>query len=154
MAKQPKKLSPKQHKFCEEYLIDLNATQAYIRAGYSPKGAEASASTLLRNTKVQEQISLNRERHSENTGITVKRILDEIATVAFNDKSELVAEAMKEEDPEQRKALLAMALNSTKDADKLKALDMLGKHTGIYEEDNKQSKPDTIVKITREIVKK
>ena len=50
-------LTPKQKRFCEEYLIDLNATQAAIRAGYSLKTAEQTASRLLRNVKVQEYIA-------------------------------------------------------------------------------------------------
>ena len=50
-------LTDKQKRFCEEYLIDLNATQAAIRAGYSPKTAEQTASRLLRNVNVQEYIA-------------------------------------------------------------------------------------------------
>ena len=51
------RLTAKQKRFCDEYLIDLNATQAAIRAGYSPKTAAASAARLLRNVKVQEYIA-------------------------------------------------------------------------------------------------
>ena len=51
------KLTPKQQRFVDEYLIDLNATQSAIRAGYSPKTAEQGAAQLLRNIKVQEKIT-------------------------------------------------------------------------------------------------
>lgn len=56
-------LTPKQKRFCEEYLIDLNATQAAIRAGYSPKTAEQTASRLLRNVKVQEYIAKDKKSY-------------------------------------------------------------------------------------------
>ena len=49
------KLTAKQQRFCDEYLIDLNATQAAIRAGYSPKTAAQAAARLLTNVKVQEK---------------------------------------------------------------------------------------------------
>ena len=51
------KLTEKQKRFCDEYLIDLNATQAAIRAGYSPRTAEQAASRLLSFVKVQDEIS-------------------------------------------------------------------------------------------------
>lgn len=56
-------LTDKQKRFCEEYLIDLNATQAAIRAGYSPKTAEQTASRLLRNVKVQEYIAKDKKSY-------------------------------------------------------------------------------------------
>ncbi|WP_093231797.1 terminase small subunit [Thermoflavimicrobium dichotomicum] len=61
------KLTPKQQRFVEEYLIDLNATQAAIRAGYSKKTAEAIASRLLRNVKVQTAIQQAKKERSERT---------------------------------------------------------------------------------------
>ena len=60
-------LTPKQQRFVEEYLVDLNATQAAIRAGYSKKTAEFQASRLLRNVKVQKAISKAREALSKKT---------------------------------------------------------------------------------------
>jgi phage terminase small subunit len=48
-------LNPRQLAFCNEYAKDCNATQAYIRAGYSAKGAEVSASQLLTNPKVKKK---------------------------------------------------------------------------------------------------
>ena len=51
------KLTEKQQRFVEEYLIDLNATQAAIRAGYSAKTADQQGSRMLANVKVQQAIS-------------------------------------------------------------------------------------------------
>ena len=57
-------LNEKQKRFADEYLIDLNATQAAIRAGYSPRSAAEQASRLLKNVKVRAYID---ERMDENT---------------------------------------------------------------------------------------
>ena len=65
-------LNPKQQRFVEEYLVDLNGTQAAIRAGYSPKTAEVQASRLLSNAKVQQAVAEGRARLSQSTGITRK----------------------------------------------------------------------------------
>ena len=56
-AKSAAKLTAKQERFCQEYLIDLNGTQAAIRAGYSEKTAEQQASRMLLNVKVQNRVS-------------------------------------------------------------------------------------------------
>lgn len=77
-------LTPKQQRFVEEYLIDLNATQAYIRAGYAVKSedvAAATASKLLRNAKVQEAIQEAQNKLSERTGITQEYVLSNIQKV-------------------------------------------------------------------------
>lgn len=64
------KLTAKQQRFCDEYLIDLNATQAAIRAGYSPKTAEQLAYQLLQKTSVQNHISELQKKREERTEIT------------------------------------------------------------------------------------
>ena len=71
-------LTPKQQRFVEEYLIDLNATQAYIRAGYAVKSedvAAATASKLLRNAKVQEAIQEAQEKLSNKAQVTVEMVV-------------------------------------------------------------------------------
>lgn len=74
-------LTPKQQRFCEEYLIDLNATQAAIRAGYSEKTAQEQASRLLSNVMVQAAIDAGKKQRSANTGITAERVLTGIMGV-------------------------------------------------------------------------
>ncbi len=61
------KLTPKQKAFIDEYLIDLNATQAAIRAGYSAKTAESRGSQLLRNIKVAEAVAKGQQERSQRT---------------------------------------------------------------------------------------
>lgn len=62
-------LTEKQQRFANEHLIDLNATQAAIRAGYSSKSAEQQGSTLLRNPKVRAYIDERMAEHSKRTGV-------------------------------------------------------------------------------------
>ena len=81
----PKQLTPKQSRFVDEYLIDLNATQAAIRAGYSAKTAESAASRLLRNVKVQEAISSRMKDREKRTEITQDMVLHELAKIGFAD---------------------------------------------------------------------
>ena len=68
-------LTPKQARFVEEYLVDLNATQAAIRAGYSAKTAEVQGSRLLGNVKVAAAIREAQEARSERTGITQDEVI-------------------------------------------------------------------------------
>lgn len=85
-------MTPKQQRFVEEYLIDLNATQAAIRAGYSAKTAEAQASRLLSNVKVSAAITRAQSARSERTEITADMVLQHwwaIGTANANDLIEL-----------------------------------------------------------------
>jgi phage terminase small subunit len=77
-------MNPKQKRFVEEYLIDLNATAAYRRAGYTAKGnaAEVNAARLLRNAKVQKAVTEAQEKRSERTAITADYVLQGIQEVA------------------------------------------------------------------------
>ena len=77
------KLTAKQQTFVEEYLIDLNATQAAIRAGYSAKNADKIGSELLGKTRVAEAVSMAMAERSRKTGINQDRILQEIAKLAL-----------------------------------------------------------------------
>lgn len=79
------KLTPKQAKFCKEYLVDLNATQAAIRAGYSQKTAYSHGQRLLKNVEIQNEIQRQREGASERTEVTIDRCLKEYACLAFLD---------------------------------------------------------------------
>ena len=91
-------LTPKQARFVEEYLTDLNATQAAIRAGYSAANADKIGSELLGKTRVKEAIDAAKVQRSEKTEITSERVLKEIAAMAFYDPADLV-EIMRELKP-------------------------------------------------------
>ena len=83
------KLTAKQAKFVEEYMVDLNATQADIRAGYSQKTAQAIGSENLRKPLVAAAIEGRRIAQTHANGITVERILKEQAAIAFFDLRKL-----------------------------------------------------------------
>ncbi len=68
-------LTPKQARFVEEYLVDLNATQAAIRAGYSPKTAYSQGERLLKNVEVHRANQEAQEARSERTGITQDEVI-------------------------------------------------------------------------------
>ncbi len=65
-------------RFCQEYVVDLNATQAYIRAGYSPNGAEASASKLLTNPKVIERVKELQAAVTQRIELTQEKVVSDL----------------------------------------------------------------------------
>lgn len=121
-------MTPKQQRFAEEYLIDLNATQAAIRAGYAPKRANAIGYENLTKPDIAAAIAAQRAQVSERVGRTVASIMQDIGRVRDN-AMELVI------DPETGTA----SMRSHKDA--LKALELEGKHLGAFEQDNRQKQP-------------
>lgn len=84
-TKESSALNPKQERFVQEYLIDLNATQAAIRAGYSEKTAAEQSSRLLTNVKVKAAVEAGQQKSAEAAGISVDRVVKEIAHYAFLD---------------------------------------------------------------------
>lgn len=89
-------LTPKQARFVQEYLVDLNATQAAIRAGYSPKTAKQQGARLLTNADVQKAVTEGQEQRSERTGITADMVLKELAKVGFSNLSDVTNWGTKE----------------------------------------------------------
>jgi phage terminase small subunit len=77
------KLTAKQQRFCDEYLIDLNATQAAIRAGYSKKTANEQGARLLVNVSIQKKIFELQKEREKRTEITQDSVLHELALIAF-----------------------------------------------------------------------
>ena len=76
-----KNLSPKQQRFVEEYLLDLNATQAAVRAGYSKKTARAIASENLAKPNIQEAVAKAKQERSEATKVDAKWVLKQAVEV-------------------------------------------------------------------------
>ena len=74
------KLNPKQAAFVREYLVDRNGTQAAIRAGYSKKTANITASKLLTKANIKDAVDKGEEKHAERCAVTIetiKRMMDE-----------------------------------------------------------------------------
>lgn len=143
-------LTQKQRLFVDEYLIDLNATQAAIRAGYSPNNADKIGSELLGKTRVSDAIKTAMAERSKRTGINQDRILMELAKIALVNPENVVNfdEAKIREDalPEDLAAVASVKVKRfpTKDGegiereikfyDKTKALDLAGRHLGMFKD--------------------
>jgi phage terminase small subunit len=141
-------LTEKQKRFVEEYLIDLNATQAAIRAGYSVKRASELGYQLLQKTTVSEAISKAMAERSRRTGITQDRIIRELAKVAFVNATDVInmdeATIRGEANRDDTAAIASVKVKTiptetgeivereVKTYDKLKALELLGKHLGMF----------------------
>lgn len=147
-------LTPKQERFVEEYLVDLNATQAAIRAGYSPRTADRQGPRLLGNAGVQAAIAAGRDRLSHTTGITQERVLAEYARLAFVDPRKLYREdgrpvPIPELDDDTAAAVAGVEVSEefegkgearrfvgytrkVKLADKKGALDSIARHLGMF----------------------
>lgn len=76
-------LPPKQQRFVDEYLVDLNATQAAIRAGYSPRTAQVQSSDLLSKPMVADAVARAKAERSARIGLTADRVLQELAAIGF-----------------------------------------------------------------------
>jgi phage terminase, small subunit len=163
-------LTNAQKRFCDEYLIDLNATRAYKVAYSSCKKdetANVNGSKLLRNTKVQEYISERMKEREQRTEITQDMVIKELAAIAFSKASDYAKlKKMKRNVPifdgedivdykeeeyigieftptnelseEQKKALAGIKEGKfgiqVDSCDKVKALELLGKHLGMFKE--------------------
>lgn len=140
-------MTAKQKRFIEEYLIDLNATQAAIRAGYSPDTAKAIGSENLTKPDIRAQIDRAMAERSKRTGVNAERVIRELAKIAFVNATEVIdpTTATVKEDalPEDTAAIQSVKVKTfgedglereIKMADKLKALELLGKHLGMFKD--------------------
>ena len=141
-------LSDKQAAFVKEYLVDLNATQAAIRAGYSQKTAQAQGSRLLSNVMVAAAIQERMDERSERTEITADRVLEELAKVGFANAADyfewgpggITIKDQAELTPEQTAVVSEVSETTTKDGgtirvklhDKLTALEKIGRHLKMF----------------------
>ena len=83
-------MTPKQQRFVEEYLIDLNATQAAIRAGYAEKTARSQGQRLLTNVDVAKAIAKGQQQKAQNNEATAQQVIDELALIGFSDIGEVL----------------------------------------------------------------
>ena len=140
-------LTEKQKRFVEEYLIDLNATQSAIRAGYSVKNADKIGSELLGKTRVAEAISEKMAERSKRTGVNQDRVVLELAKLAFVKMTDVVDSQGKIKSNAREDDLACIESvkykkstsetgssieREVKISPKLKALELLGKHLGMW----------------------
>lgn len=144
------KLTAKQKTFCDEYLIDLNATQAAIRAGYSSDSAKEIGCENLTKPNLRAYIDKKIANRSKRTGINQDRVIRELARIAFvnaNDVINMDEATLKADASEDDTATISSVKVKTiptkegegvereiRLADKLKALELLGKHLGMFKD--------------------
>lgn len=127
-------LTDKQKRFCEEYIIDLNATQAAIRAGYSEQTARSIASENLAKPDIQEYISELKKAVSDRLGLSVDWVVKRLKEIS--DRC-MQAEPVMIYDPETGTYVESGEYNFDSSGAN-KATELLGKHLGAFEKDNKQ----------------
>lgn len=141
-------MTEKQKRFCDEYLIDLNATQAAIRAGYSVDTAKEIGCENLTKPNIQEAIAKAMAERSRRTGINQDRIVLELAKMAFVNANDLIDTSNGSIRPgasqddlaciQSVKVKTSLGASGTstereiKLNDKMKALELLGKHLGMW----------------------
>jgi phage terminase small subunit len=136
-------LPPKQRRFVEEYLKDLNGTQAAIRAGYSEKTANEQAAKLLAKGSIKAVVQALMAERSKRTEVTTDRVVEELAVAAFLDPAEIVGYRITRPAciaclPEQvRRAIVGWGWDKLgnfvlKFANKTTSQDLLGRHLGMF----------------------
>lgn len=133
-------MTPKQEEFCRQYLIDLNATQAAIRAGYAERSANVTGARLLTKANIAASIaslmtkrSIRVERDSDEVVRRLWQIVEADVTIAFHEDG-------RPKNPSEIPKALRAALASIKMGDvyevkandRIRALELLGKHYGLY----------------------
>lgn len=141
MAQSKKKtLTPKQERFVQEYLVDLNATQAAKRAGYSEKTANEQGARLLANVSVHARIEAGKQKIAEKAGLSAEYVLTGLHEVV---ERSLQRKAVMVFDRREKK----MVQETNEDGEGIwtfdsgganRALELLGRHLGIFEKDNSQ----------------
>jgi phage terminase small subunit len=146
------KLTAKQELFVKEYLIDLNATQAAIRAGYSEKTAEVIACENLRKPNIAKAIQAAMDKRASKLEITAEKVLAEIAKLGFSNMQNIYGEdgsllPVPELEPDVAAALQEVTEDrlggSGKDdgivtrrkyklSDKKSSLELLGRHLKLF----------------------
>ncbi|MCD7709166.1 MAG: terminase small subunit [Clostridiales bacterium] len=127
MAAKKNNMTAKQRRFCDEYLVDMNATQAAIRAGYSAKTADAIGKENLRKPLINAYISSELERiHDEKTA-DAKEVMEYLTSV------------MRGEQEEKALRMIGNGVQNVIDIDvsakdRIKAAELIGKAYGVFKE--------------------
>lgn len=145
-------LTPKQERFCQEYLVDYDGSKAAIRAGFSKKTARVQAAQMLTLPDVQAYLSSKKTAIADKLSISQERTMQEIGRIAFQDVRKFYNEdgsliPIHELDDDAAAVLAGMdveeiyaegekigVVKKIKRYDKVKALEMLAKHYNIFKE--------------------
>ena len=163
MAKK-EKLNEKQKRFCREYLIDYNGTQAAIRAGYSAESARNQSSRMMTNDDIRDFIFELQDRRSRRLDVSADRVILELSRVAFSDPADFYDEngnllSIPNIPEDARKSLSGLEVTEEYEGfgrervpagftkkikrwDKVKALELLGKHLKMFTEKHEHTGKD------------
>lgn len=147
-------LTPKQERFCHEYLKDSNGTRAAIRAGYSKRTANEQAAQLLAKLSIQQRVKTLTDKISAKTEITAERVIEELMRIGLVDLRQIFGEdgqllPLSQIPEDARRAIAGIETMEVECVtgdqptvgkqrkirmhDKLKALELLGKHLRVFE---------------------
>lgn len=141
-------LTPRQSRFVDEYLLEPNATQAAIKAGYSKNGASAAAARLLANVKVQQVLQERMDDRAQRTQVDADYVLHRLHSIDQLDIIDILDDAgnvrpVKEWPKVWRQSITAADLHEMQTGDvmtvvrkikwpdKLKTLELIGKHVSV-----------------------
>ncbi|WP_346208384.1 terminase small subunit [Caldifermentibacillus hisashii] len=160
-------LTAKQKRFVEEYLIDLNATQAAIRAGYSPDSAKQIGSENLSKPSIRARIDQALAERSKRTGINADRVVRELARIGLVNPANVInfdEATVKDDATEDDLAAISsvkvkvipgedgdIVEREVRMYDKNRALELLGKHLGIFKDKLEINGSMDVVKIVDDI---
>lgn len=136
-------LTDKQRKFCQEYMIDMNATQSAIRSGYSEKTAYSIGSENLSKPEIIEYLQALTKKQQERTEITADRVLKELAKIAFFNMDDVLDDSgntkeLKDWSRDDLASVQEITDNAItgdrkiKLSDKKASLDLLGRHLKLF----------------------
>lgn len=162
-------ITQKQKDFAREYIIDFNGYQAAVRSGHNDKSAAVAASRMLSHPNVILYLKELMEERAGRVNLTQDMVVKELMDIAFCDVKDfycdITGELLQPHELNDRAAKATASFKSTivsidqrdgkpketerideyKRSDKLKALELLGKHLGVFEKDNHQKAPKQIV---------
>ena len=131
------KLTKKQRKFADEYLIDCNGTQAAIRAGYSPKTANEQAAKLMANKKISTYISNRLDEMSSERLADAQEVLEYLTAVMRGEYTEQVLRL-------DGNGVQVVDYIQVSARERLKAAELIGKRYGMFK-DNVQARTESVV---------
>lgn len=136
-------MNPKWQRFAEEYLVDLNMTAAYKRAGYKAKGhaAETNAARLLKNAEVQKLVQAGRDKVSQKTLVSVEFVIEGLKEVAQRCMERVPVMAGQGKDRKQAKNAKGEGVWEFDSSGANRAFELLGKHVGAFTENTDDDAP-------------
>lgn len=129
-------MTPRQEKFCIEYLIDLNATQAAIRAGYSKRTADRIANQNLRKLEIQSRIKKMRDEYYDKTIMSAKEVEYLLSKAGRGELKEEVVVVEGLGDGVSAAQIIKKRLSAK---DRIKALELMGKRHHLFEDQNSKT---------------